>query len=186
MTHGPPKELSVDGGPEFRGKFPSLCQLYDIQLHVLPTSSKWKAGLAERHGAILKLIFLRMIHELALNKENALESALAMAVQAKNRLMRRCGKSPLQVVQGRDHVIPSSLLEQVDRAEVKFATNSLILETEEHQSMERLRQEAAAAFHWLDSHERLRMALNSRSRPPHLKADALAPGTVVYFFKQPG
>ena len=109
-----------------------------------------------------------------------------MAVQAKNRLMRRCGKSPLQVVQGRDHVIPSSLLEQVDRAEVKFATNSLILETEEHQSMERLRQEAAAAFHWLDSHERLRMALNSRSRPPHLKADALAPGTVVYFFKQPG
>ena len=30
------------------------------------------------------------------------------------------------------------------------------------------------------------MALNSRSRPPHLRADALAPGTVVYFFKQPG
>lgn len=45
--------------------------------------------------------------------------------------------------------------------------------------MERMRQEAAAAFHWLDSHERLRAALNSRSRPPHLKADALAPGTVV-------
>ena len=70
--------------------------------------------------------------------------------------------------------MPSSLLEQVDRAEVRFASNSQILENEEHQSMERMRQEAAAAFHWLDSHERLRMALNSRSRPPHLKADALA------------
>lgn len=51
--------------------------------------------------------------------------------------------------------------------------------------MEKLRKEAAAAFHWLDSHERLRTSLNSRSRPPHLKADALVPGTVVYFFKQP-
>ena len=155
-------------------------------MHVHPTSAKWKAGLAERHGAILKLIFLRMIHELVLNKESSLSYALAMAVQAKNRLMRRCGKSPIQVVQGRDQVAPSSLLEQVDRAEVRFASNSQILENEEHQSMERMRQEAAAAFHWLDSHERLRMALNSRSRPPHLKADALAPGTVVYFFKQPG
>lgn len=49
--------------------------------------------------------------------------------------------------------------------------------------MEQLRQAAVSAFHWLDSHERLQVALNSRSRPPHLTADALVPGTVVYFFK---
>lgn len=186
LVHGPMKELSVDGGPEFRGKFPFLCQLYGIHPHVLPTSSKWKAGLAERHGSILKLIILRMVHELVLNKEAHLRYALAMAIQAKNRLSRRCGKSPLQVVQGRDQVIPSSLLEQVDRGEIQYGTNSQLLESEEHAMMERMRQEAAAAFHWLDSHERLRMALNSRSRPPHLKADALPPGTTVYFFKQPG
>lgn len=108
MVHGPMKELSVDGGPEFRGQFPHLCQMYGIQLHVLPTSAKWKAGLAERHGAILKLILLKMVHELVLNKEAALHVALAMAVQAKNRLARRCGKSPIQVVQGRDNVIANS------------------------------------------------------------------------------
>ena len=186
LTHGPMKELTVDGGPEFRGRFPTLCQLYDIKLNVLPTSAKWKAGLAERHGAIVKLMVLRMIHELTLKKEWELRYALAMAIQAKNRLLRRCGKSPLQVVQGRDNVIPSALLEQVGNAEVKFATNSACLEEEEQQLMERMRRSAHSAFHWLDAHERLRIALNSRSRPPHLRADALVPGTVVYFFKQAG
>ena len=186
MVHGPMKKLSVDGGPEFRGRFPCLCQLYGIELNVLPTSAKWKAGLAERHGAILKLILLKMVHELVLNKETSLSYALAMAVQAKNRLSRRCGKSPIQVVQGRDQVIPSSLVEQIDRAEVQFATNSQLLEVEEHQTMERMRQEAASAFHWLDSHERLRAALNARSKPPHLKADSLPPGAIVYFYKQSG
>ena len=186
IVYGPMKELTVDGGPEFRGKFPALCQLYDVQLHVNPTSAKWKNGLAERHGSILKLLLLKMVQELVLTKESDLRCAVAMAVQAKNRLMRRCGKSPIQVVQGRDDVLPSSLLAQVDRGEVKFASNADILESEEHQAMERMRQEAAAAFHWLDAHERLRMALNSRSRPPHVKADALVPGSVVYFFKQPG
>ena len=186
LIHGPMKKLTVDGGPEFRAKFPPLCALYNIDLSVLPTSAKWKAGLAERHGAILKLMFLRIIHELTLKKEWELKYGLAMVVQAKNRLMRRCGMSPIQVVQGRDEVLPSSLLAQVDKAEVKFSSNAVLLEQAEQQKMEQLRQAAASAFHWLDSHERLRMALNSRSRPPHLRADALVPGTVVYFFKQPG
>lgn len=73
------KEVSVDGGPEFRGRFPCLCQL--------PTSAKWKAGLAERYGpTILKLILLKVLHELVLTKESSLQYALAMAVQAKKRL----------------------------------------------------------------------------------------------------
>ena len=185
LIHGPMQRLTVDGGPEYCGQFPHLCALYDINLQVLPTSAKWKNGVAERHGSILKLIMLKMIHEMSLSKEPELRYALAMAAQAKNRLSHKCGRSPLQVVQGRDVVLPSSLVEQIDQGEIKFATNSYLMERQEQQKMERMRQEAAAAFHWLDSNERLRMALNSRSRPPHLKADALTPGTVVYFFKQP-
>ena len=100
--------------------------------------------------------------------------------------MRRCGKSPIQVVQGRDEPLPSSLVAQIDRGDTKHGTNSRILESEEQGHMERIRQEAATAFHWLDAHERIRMALHNRSRPPHLRAEALVPGTVVYFFKQPG
>lgn len=123
-----------------------------------------EAGLAERHGAIIKLMFLRFIHELCLQKEWELKYGIAMVIQAKNRLMRRCGMSPIQVVQGRDEVLPSSLLSQLDKAEVKFTTNSVILEEAEQQRMSQLRQASISAFHWLDSRERLRVALNSRSR----------------------
>lgn len=75
LMHGPMKKLTVDGGPEFRGYMPQLCRLYDINLEVLPTSAKWKNGLAERHGAILKLLVLKMVHELTLAKESELRYA---------------------------------------------------------------------------------------------------------------
>ena len=137
LIHGPMNQLTVDGGPEFRGQFIPLCNLYDICLNALPTSAKWKNGTAERHGAILKLILLKMVHEMSLSKEADLKFALAMAVQAKN------------------VVIPSSLIDQVDKGEIRFATNSQLAMQQEQQKMERMRREAGAAFHWLDSHERL-------------------------------
>lgn len=47
---------------------------------------------------------------------------------------------------GSDAVVPSSLVEQVDRAEIKLA-NSQIIERGEQAMMERLCKEAVAAFH---------------------------------------
>lgn len=73
--------LHVDGGPEYKGHFEALCRLYAIHLDVLPTGSKWKAGLAERHGAVLKLMVLRMIHELSICTEKDLRFAVVMACQ---------------------------------------------------------------------------------------------------------
>ena len=184
LTHGPMDSLLVDGGPEFRGAFETMCKLYSIQLSVLPTSSKYKAGLIERHGAVLKLMVLRVVRELSISKEQELRMAVAMCCQAKNRLLRKCGKSPLQVVQGRDHVVPSSLVQQVADGEVRMTTNHMISHDDEMNRVEQLRCAAISAFHWLDSHERLRIALNARSRPPKLVS--LTPGTQIYFHKPPG
>ena len=105
MHHGPPAELCVDGGSEFRGAFETMCRVFDIRLTIIPTAAKFKAGLSERHGAILKLMVLRSIHELSVSKESELKLTVAMCCQAKNRLLRKCGRSPLQVVQGRDIVV---------------------------------------------------------------------------------
>ena len=102
LVHGPMKTLYVDGGPEFKGQLEALCRLYAVHLEVLPVGYKWKAGLAERHGAVLKLMILRMIHELSLCTDKELRFAVAMACQAKNRLLRKCGRSPIQVTQGQD------------------------------------------------------------------------------------
>eukprot|EP00438_Fugacium_kawagutii_P006229 Skav208378 [mRNA] locus=scaffold3508:51885:54965:+ [translate_table: standard] len=184
LVHGPMDMLFVDGGPEFKGRLEALCRLYAIHLEVLPVGSKWKAGLAERHGAVLKLMILRMIHELSVCTEKELRIAVAMACQAKNRLLRKCGRSPIQVTQGQDQVVPSSLLQQVADGEMKYSTNAAISSDEEINRMEQIRCAAISAFHWLDSHERLRVALNARSKPPKLVA--LTPGTQVYFHKPPG
>ena len=126
MHHGPPAELCVDGGSEFRGAFETMCRVYDIRLAIIPTAAKFKAGLSERHGAILKLMVLRS----------------------------------------------------------RMSTNHGVTHDEEVNRLEQLRCAAMSAFQWLDSHERLRVALNSRSRPPKLVS--LTPGTVVYFHKPPG
>ena len=148
----------VDGGSEFRGQFEIMCRMYDIKLSVLPTSAKYKAGLVERRGAALKLMLLRVIHELSITKEQELRIALAMCCQAKNRLLRKCGKSPLHVIQGRDVVVPSSLMQQISDGEVRMSTNHSISHDEELNRIEQLRCSAISAFHWLDSHERLRVA----------------------------
>lgn len=101
-----------------------------------------------------------------------------MCCQAKNRLLRKCGRSPLQVVHNWDIVAPSALVQQMS-TNLHGATHD-----EEVNHTEQLRCAAMSAFQWLDSHERLRVALNSRSRPPKLVS--LTPGTTVYFHKPPG
>lgn len=181
LTHDPMDLGLVDGGSEFRASCEAMCRLHGVQLTIiLPTSAKFKAGLVERRGAILKLMVLRVMRELSIARKSELRLALAMCCQAKNRLR---GKSPLQVVQGRD-VVPSSLLQQVADGEVRMPTNACISRDDEMNRIEQLRCAAISAFHWLDSHERLRVALNARSRPPRLVS--LTPGTQVYFHKPPG
>lgn len=79
--------------------------------------------------------------------------------------------------------MPSSLLQQVAEGDMKYSANAAITHDDEVNRMEQMRCAAISAFHWLDSHERLRVALNARSKPPKLVA--LTPGTQVYFHKPP-
>ena len=65
-----------------------------------------------------------------------------------------------------------------------MSSNYSITHDEEVNRMEQLRCSAVSALEWLDSHERLRIALNARSRHPKLVS--LTPGTIVYFHKPPG
>ena len=58
-AYGPPERLSVDAGPEFQGRFEQMCKIAGIVMGVVPPNAKWRAGLAERHGSIAKLMLLR-------------------------------------------------------------------------------------------------------------------------------
>ena len=54
-------------------------------------------GQAERHGAIIKLMMMKMVKGLGLNGVAEMRRAAASAFSAKNRTLNKGGVSPLQV-----------------------------------------------------------------------------------------
>ena len=80
-------------------------------------------------------------------------------------------------------LIPGSLLAQISGGHLRFKYNQALDASEAIALAERIRHGAIESFHWLDSHEALRRALASRSRPPAL--EGLREGAVVYVFEPP-
>ncbi|CAE7238450.1 TY4B-J, partial [Symbiodinium sp. CCMP2456] len=180
---GPPDTLVTDGGPEFQGSVSVMLELMGIVQEVVPEGAKWRLGQAERHGAVLKLMVMKMVKGMDLKGLKDMRHALLAAVAAKNRTLNRGGISPMQAVTGRNTMIPGSLLQQLTSGQVKFKYNEAVGHSEAIARAERIRIGALEAFHWLDSHDALRRALASKSRPPQL--EGVREGAIVYVYDPP-
>lgn len=180
---GPPDELVTDGGKEFCGSVQRLNDLFAVRHDVVPDQAKWRMGHVERHGAILKLMLMRMVAELKLDKLGEMQGAVTAEVASKNRIVGASGVSPIQAVTGRSTPIPSSLLAQLVSGHVKFKINEDLEKDEALRRAERIRASAVEACHWIDAHEGLRRALNAKSKPPRL--ELLREGTIVYCYDPP-
>ena len=106
--------------------------------------------------------------------------AATAACSAKNRLINHGGVSPLQAVTGRSSLVPSSLMNQLCSGRTRFVVNQELGREEALQRAERIRIGALESFHWIDSHETLRRALASKSRPP--KLEMIQEGATVYIY----
>ena len=95
---GPPDTLVTDGGPEFQGSVGVMLELLGIVQEVVPEGAKWRLGQAERHGAVLKLMMMKMVKGMGLRGLKDMRHALLAAVAAKNRTLNRGGVSPMQAV----------------------------------------------------------------------------------------
>ena len=137
---------------------------------MVPPDNKFKHGKCERHGAVAKLMLMKVIHELAIVDEQELRYAVGMVFQAKNRLARRTGFSPLQVVLGHDTTRPHGSVDQVLTGRVQVVANHEAEFNTEVARMARIRAAAHEAFLWLDAHTALRSALNARPRPTRSRA----------------
>ncbi|CAE7461836.1 unnamed protein product [Symbiodinium necroappetens] len=180
---GPPDLLITDGGPEFAGSVQVMNDLFSVVHEVVPEGAKWRLGHAERHGAIVKLMMMKMVKALNLKGAAEMRRAAASAFAAKNRTLNKGGVSPLQAVTGRNSMVPGSLMEQLASSKMRFRYNEAATEKEAVARAERIRIGALEAFHWLDASDALRRALASRSRPPHL--EALKEGAIVYLYEPP-
>ena len=182
-TFGPPDLLLTDGGTEFAGHVEILNQLFGVVHEIIPEGAKWRMGQAERHGAIVKLMIMRMAKALSLKGLDSMRQAALAAFSAKNRLMNKGGVSPIQAVTGRSSPLPGSLMNQLGTGRMRYQYNQAMETNEALQRADRVRHGAVEAFHWLDAHTTLRKALTTRSRPPTL--EGIREGAVVYVYDPP-
>ncbi|CAE7373456.1 RE1 [Symbiodinium sp. CCMP2592] len=180
---GPPEVLMSDGGSEFAAETEGLLRAYDVFHELVPPAAKWRMGLAERHGAILKLLIMKTIQATTAKGYSETKECVMAATSARNRQMRVGGFSPTQIVLGKDVAIPSSLLSQLEKGHFKYVLNQDLAFADARRRNEQIRQAAEQAFIWADSSETLRRAINSRSRHPRL--EMLYEGATVYFYDPP-
>ena len=57
-VYGPMMTLITDQGPEFSKDMASLCEFVGVMLEFPTADTKWKAGRAERHGALAKIMIM--------------------------------------------------------------------------------------------------------------------------------
>ena len=58
---GAPEVLQTDGGKEFEDVVHRLSRLLGFRHEVMPPGAKWRQGQVERHGAVIKLMMMRVI-----------------------------------------------------------------------------------------------------------------------------
>ena len=166
---GPPQLFQTDGGKEFEDVVERITRLLDFRHEVVPPSAKWRQGQVERHGAIVKLMMMRVIHAQQIRGLELIRLAATACFAAKNRLSNKMGLSPLQAVTGRNTTLPHSVMEQLGSGHVRFAVDEELDVKDSLRRAERIRAAAVDSFHWIDSNEVLRRALHARSRPPKLE-----------------
>ncbi|CAE7261787.1 RE1 [Symbiodinium necroappetens] len=180
---GPPEVIMSDAGSEYAADTESLLRAFDVTHEVVPPLAKWRMGLAERHGAVLKLLAMKTIKAVTARGYSETKECVVAATAARNRQARVGGFSPTQIVLGKDVTIPSSLWGQMEKGHFKFVLNQDLSFAEARRRNEQIRQAAEQAFIWADGHETLRKALNARSRHPRM--EFLYEGAAVYFYDPP-
>ena len=160
-----------------------MLKAFDVHHEVVPPSAKWRMGLAERHGAVLKLLTMKTMVATTARGFAEVSQWLMAATSARNRQVRVGGFAPTQIVLGKDVAISSSLLQQLESGHFRYVVNQDLAFDAARRRNEQIRQAAEQAFIWADGNETMRKAINSRSRCPRL--ELLYEGATVYFYDPP-
>ena len=180
---GPPEVLQTDGGKEYADVVQRVSRLLDFRHEVVPPGAKWRQGQVERHGAIIKLMMMRVISTQQAAGLEEIKLVATSCFNAKNRLCNKAGMSPLQAVTGKNTTVPVSVMEQLCSGQVKFALNEELELRDALRRAERIRAAAIDSYNWIDSNQVIREAMNRRSRPP--KLECIFEGTTVYVHEPP-
>lgn len=80
---GPPSVLMTDQGPEYRGVVEQLLRTFAVFHDMVPPTAHWRMALSERHGAVIKLLVMKIIKEVTARGLDDLQTAVTAAVTAR-------------------------------------------------------------------------------------------------------
>eukprot|EP00435_Cladocopium_sp_Y103_P039904 s522_g10.t1 len=179
---GPPTILITDQGAEFKGILEPLLKTFAIFHEMVPPTAHWRMSLAERYGAVLKVLLMKVIKEMVVVGLEDLQSAVASLTASRNQQVRVAGFSPVQLVFGRDNIMPGNLMNAL-AGQMKFQLARPTSTEESFMRAAQFRKAAADAFQWMEASEALKRAAGSRSRLP--KLELLSEGAQVMFWEPP-
>ncbi|CAL1140460.1 unnamed protein product [Cladocopium goreaui] len=149
---------------------------------VVPPSAHWRMALAERHGAVLKVLLMKVIKETTVVGLEDLKQAVVSVTASRNRQARVSGFSPIQLVFGKECGAPNNLMDTL-AGHMKFQLSQPSTVDESFQRASQIRKAATEAFQWMEANEVLRRAAGSRSRLP--KLELITEGAQVMFYEPP-
>ena len=149
-----------DGGSEFSADTERVLKAFDVHHEVVPPSAKWRMGLVERHGAVLKLLTMKIMVATTARGFAEVSQCLITATSARNRQVRVGGFAPTQIVLGKDVAISSSLLQQLESGHFRYVVNQDLAFDAARRRNEQIRQAAEQTFIWADGNETMRKAIN--------------------------
>ena len=151
---GSPHKFFSDNGGEFSNEvYRDLCENFNIAPATTAAESPWSNGTCERHNALLT----EAVTKTMVDTKCDLETALALALNAKNSLQSFYGFSPNQLVFGRNHNLPSVLVDDPPALE---ATSCSQMIADNLNALHRARE----AFIQQEASEKIRRALRHQIR----------------------
>ena len=173
---GVPWRVLTDGGTEFDGAMQTGLELDGSFVEKTAAYSPWQNGITERAGGVWKQAFAKAVSEGQPSSKSEFRELMDQMNHARNSMCRKHGYAPYQHVFGCDLRLPGDILDQSN-----VAYNSAVVHcVDAVLRSQQMRQAARSAFVRIDEDEKVRRALEHRSRPERGPFEI---GDVVYYWR---
>ena len=174
---GCPIRVLTDNGAEFDAEAQQGFELDGSYVEKIAAYAPWQNGAAERHGGVWKTVFAKAFEETQPGNKKEVNELVDHVNQAKNSMSRKHGYAPYQHIFGCDLRLPGSVSDPLGVVHNSALVHGVqaVLRSQE------IRQAARKAFVATDDDEKVRRALEHRSRP---QRGPFSNGDFVYYWRR--
>ena len=176
QAFGVPLLIICDQDGSFDGKFSDSLSMLGIQRLAVPSTAHYELGDIERNNAVWREIFNKTVDSMQAISNQQIDIVVCSTNNAKNKSMRRGGRSPEQNVFGRVPRLPDMLL-----SDEAMASSSLENSSQQMDYSAAARTEALKSTAEVEGSTHLRRAILRKARP--IRIENYQPGMKVGFWR---